>query len=128
MDFRQCISEDPATYCFQTEPMNKQIELKRTKQLALLLLCCAAAIFILTLFCPPGLWRDGVKSVAEAAMVGAMADWFAVVALFKRVPIPFIAPHTAIIPRNQVKIADNLALFMQEKFLDTSSITTLLKK
>ena len=128
MDFRQCIPEDPATYCFQTEPMNKQIELKRTKQLALLLLCCAAAIFILTLFCTPGLWRDGVKAVAEAAMVGAMADWFAVVALFKRVPIPFIAPHTAIIPRNQVKIADNLALFMQEKFLDTSSITALLKK
>lgn len=108
--------------------MNKQTELKRTKQLALLLLCCAAAIFTVTLLLPPGLWRDGVKAVAEAAMVGAMADWFAVVALFRRVPIPFIAPHTAIIPRNQVKIADNLALFMQEKFLDTSSIAALLKK
>jgi len=61
-------------------------------------------------------------------MVGAMADWFAVVALFRRVPIPFIAAHTAIIPRNKNKIADNLATFVQEKFLDTSSLATLIRK
>ncbi len=108
--------------------MTKQAELKRIKRLALLLLICAAGVFVATLFLPQGFWRDGVKAIAEAAMVGAMADWFAVVALFRRVPIPFIAAHTAIIPRNKNKIADNLAIFVQEKFLDTSSIAGLIRK
>jgi hypothetical protein len=38
----------------------------------------------------------------------ALADWFAVVALFRRIPLPFVARHTAIIPRNKDSIADNL--------------------
>lgn len=108
--------------------MTKQTELKRIKRMALLLLTGAAMIFIVTLFIPPGFWRDGLKAVAEASMVGAMADWFAVVALFRRVPIPFIAAHTAIIPRNKNKIADNLGIFIQEKFLDTSSLVELIRR
>ncbi|WP_410012320.1 DUF445 domain-containing protein [Sodalis sp. RH24] len=108
--------------------MTKQTELKKIKRVALLLLAVAAGIFVATLFIPPGFWRDGIKAVAEAAMVGAMADWFAVVALFRRVPIPFIAAHTAIIPRNKNKIADNLALFVREKFLNTSSLAGLIRK
>jgi uncharacterized membrane-anchored protein YjiN (DUF445 family) len=59
------------------------------------------------------------KAISEAAMVGALADWFAVVALFRRIPLPFISRHTAIIPRNKDRIADNLGYFVQEKFLDT---------
>ncbi|NDL63919.1 DUF445 domain-containing protein [Acerihabitans arboris] len=108
--------------------MTKQTELKRIKRVALQLLALAAGVFVATLFIPPGFWRDGLKAVAEAAMVGAMADWFAVVALFRRVPIPFIAAHTAIIPRNKNKIADNLAIFVREKFLDTSSLAELIRK
>ena len=108
--------------------MTKQTELKKIKGVALLLLTGAAMIFIVTLFIPPGFWRDGLKAVAEASMVGAMADWFAVVALFRRVPIPFIAAHTAIIPRNKNKIADNLGIFIQEKFLDTSSLVELIRR
>ncbi|WP_413725792.1 DUF445 domain-containing protein [Sodalis sp. RH16] len=108
--------------------MTKQTELKKIKRVALLLLTGAAMIFIVTLFIPPGFWRDGLKAVAEASMVGAMADWFAVVALFRRVPIPFIAAHTAIIPRNKNKIADNLGIFIQEKFLDTSSLVELIRR
>ncbi|WP_413741782.1 DUF445 domain-containing protein [Sodalis sp. RH15] len=108
--------------------MTKQTELKKIKGMALLLLTGAAMIFIVTLFIPPGFWRDGLKAVAEASMVGAMADWFAVVALFRRVPIPFIAAHTAIIPRNKNKIADNLGIFIQEKFLDTSSLVELIRR
>jgi uncharacterized membrane-anchored protein YjiN (DUF445 family) len=69
-----------------------------------------------------------LKAFAEAAMVGALADWFAVVALFKRVPIPVVSRHTNIIPNNKVKIADNLALFVHEKFLDTESIVRLIQK
>ncbi|MFY1038595.1 DUF445 domain-containing protein [Pantoea agglomerans] len=108
--------------------MDKQHELKRTKRLALLLLLLAAITFIVTLFLPPGFWVSGVKAIAEAAMVGALADWFAVVALFRRVPVPFISRHTAIIPRNKDRIGENLGRFVQEKFLDTDSLLNLIRR
>ena len=108
--------------------MDKITELKRTKRLALLLLLIAAATFIITLFLPANFWVSGVKAIAEAAMVGALADWFAVVALFRRVPVPFISRHTAIIPRNKDRIGDNLGRFVQEKFLDTDSLLALIRR
>ncbi|MBP0590929.1 DUF445 family protein [Paraburkholderia sp. LEh10] len=108
--------------------MNKEVELKRAKQRATLLLLIATGVFVATAFMQRGMWVDGVKAIAEAAMVGALADWFAVVALFRRVPIPGVAAHTAIIPQNKHKIADNLALFVREKFLDESSIIGLIRK
>ncbi|MNB82577.1 hypothetical protein D3C75_293910 [compost metagenome] len=109
-------------------PMEKLAELKRAKLLALSLLLIAVATFIVTLFLPQTFWVRGVKAIAEAAMVGALADWFAVVALFRRVPIPFISRHTAIIPRNKDRIGDNLGQFVQEKFLDTQSLVTLIRR
>ncbi|TKI05130.1 DUF445 domain-containing protein [Martelella alba] len=108
--------------------MTRQQALRQSKRRALALLCGAAAVFVISLFCAPGYWRDGIKAVAEAAMVGAMADWFAIAALFRRIPVPFIGSHTAVIPRNQDKIADNLAKFVEEKFLNNASIDALLKK
>ncbi|SCB73490.1 DUF445 domain-containing protein [Kosakonia oryziphila] len=108
--------------------MEKLAELKRAKRLALSLLLVAAATFITTLFLPPGFWVSGIKAIAEAAMVGALADWFAVVALFHRVPLPFISRHTAIIPRNKDRIGDNLGQFVQEKFLDTQSLVALIQR
>ncbi|MGC0886140.1 DUF445 domain-containing protein [Pantoea agglomerans] len=108
--------------------MDKQHELKRTKRLALLLLLLAAITFIVTLFLPPGFWVSGIKAIAEAAMIGALADWFAVVALFRRVPVPFISRHTAIIPRNKDRIGENLGRFVQEKFLDTDSLLNLIRR
>lgn len=107
---------------------SKASELKQAKLRALLLLLAAAAIFVVTASLRKSGWVDCLKAVSEAAMVGALADWFAVVALFKRIPIPFIAAHTAVIPRNKDKIADNLAAFVQEKFLDASSIVGLIKQ
>ena len=98
--------------------MEKLAELKRAKLLALSLLLIAAAIFITTLALPPSPWVGALKAISEAAMVGALADWFAVVALFRRIPLPFVARHTAIIPRNKDRIADNLGRFVEEKFLD----------
>jgi len=68
--------------------MDKFQQLKRSKRLALSLLLIAAATFIVTLFLPANFWVLGLKAIAEAAMVGALADWFAVVALFRRVPVP----------------------------------------
>lgn len=108
--------------------MDKIAELKRAKLLALSLLLIAAAIFITTLFLPPAPWVGALKAISEAAMVGALADWFAVVALFRRVPLPFISRHTAIIPRNKDRIGDNLGQFVQEKFLDTQSLVNLIQK
>ena len=108
--------------------MEKLAELKRAKRMALSLLLVAAATFITTLFLPPNFWVRGIKAIAEAAMVGALADWFAVVALFRRVPLPFIARHTAIIPRNKDRIGENLGQFVQEKFLDTQSLVALIHR
>jgi uncharacterized membrane-anchored protein YjiN (DUF445 family) len=73
-------------------------------------------------------WTGLLKAFAEAAMVGALADWFAVAALFRRIPIPFVSRHTEIIPANKHRIADNLAAFVHEKFLDTDSIVRLIQR
>lgn len=108
--------------------MDKITQLRRVKLLALSLLLIAAAVFATTLFLPPAPWVQALKAVSEAAMVGALADWFAVVALFRRVPLPFISRHTAIIPRNKDRIGDNLGQFVQEKFLDTGSLVGLIEK
>src|SRR5438874_5955713 len=57
-----------------------------------------------------------LKAFAEAAMVGGLADWFAVTALFRH-PLGLPIPHTAIIPRNKDRIGESLARFLQENFL-----------
>ncbi|SFV17797.1 DUF445 domain-containing protein [Pseudoduganella namucuonensis] len=108
--------------------MDKELELKKSKRTALLFLIGAAVVFLVTSFLPRGFAVDCVKAVSEAAMVGALADWFAVVALFRKVPIPLISAHTNIIPNNKDRIADNLALFVQEKFLDPASLVGLIRK
>ncbi len=109
--------------------MTKEIELKKSKRLALYFLLFAAFIFLSTLFLPANAWWVGLlRAISEAAMVGALADWFAVVALFKRVPIPVVSAHTEIIPKNKDKIAENLAIFVRDKFLDPASLVALIQK
>lgn len=112
--------------------MDKERELRQAKRLPLILLGVAALLFIATviwpLYYPPNLWIAGLKAVSEASMVGALADWFAVSALFRRVPIPLVGRHTAIIPRNKDRIADNLALFVRDKFLNTESLLALIRR
>jgi uncharacterized membrane-anchored protein YjiN (DUF445 family) len=61
-------------------------------------------------------WVGYVKAFAEAAMVGGLADWFAVTALFRH-PLGLPIPHTAIIPRNKDRIGEALANFLRENFL-----------
>jgi uncharacterized membrane-anchored protein YjiN (DUF445 family) len=108
--------------------MTKERELDKSKRLALGFFIGAALLFVLSFFLPQSWWTGLLKAFSEAAMVGALADWFAVVALFRRVPIPVVSHHTNIIPNNKAKIADNLALFVHEKFLDTESIVRLIQK
>src|SRR3954468_14045682 len=66
-------------------------------------------------------WLAFVKAFAEAAMVGGLADWFAVTALFRH-PLGLPIPHTAIIPRNKDRIGEALANFLKENFLIPSVV------
>lgn len=79
------------------------------------MLALMAALFFLTLGRPEA-WAGWVHAFAEAGMVGAFADWFAVVALFRH-PMGIPIPHTAIIPRRKDEIGENLAAFVAEHFL-----------
>ena len=85
------------------------------KRIPLLLLALMAALFFLTLQRPEG-WAGWVHAFAEAGMVGAFADWFAVVALFRH-PMGIPIPHTAIIPHRKNEIGENLARFVADHFL-----------
>lgn len=110
------------------EPGAAQRSLRTAKRQALGLLLLVTAVFVATSVVERGLLLDAIKAMAEAAMVGALADWFAVRALFRRVPIPFISRHTAIIPRNKDRIGQNLAHFVRDKFLDADSLVALIRR
>ena len=68
-----------------------------------------------------------VRAFAEAAMVGGIADWFAVTALFRH-PLGIPIPHTAIIPRNKDRIGDTLASFLRENFLTPSVVARRMRR
>jgi uncharacterized membrane-anchored protein YjiN (DUF445 family) len=87
------------------------------KAVATGLLVVMAGVFVAArAFEPQYPWLPYVKSFAEAAMVGGLADWFAVTALFRH-PLGLPIPHTAIIPRNKDRIGEALANFLRENFL-----------
>jgi uncharacterized membrane-anchored protein YjiN (DUF445 family) len=81
-----------------------------------LLVVMAAVFFVTRAFQGAYPWLGYIKAFAEAAMVGGLADWFAVTALFRH-PLGLPIPHTAIIPRNKDRIGQALARFLQENFL-----------
>ena len=92
------------------------------KRAATGLLVAMAALFALTRMLEPAYaWLGYVKAFAEAAMVGGLADWFAVTALFRH-PLGLPIPHTAIIPRNKDRIGEALANFINENFLIPSVV------
>ncbi|WP_353654118.1 DUF445 domain-containing protein [Arthrobacter sp. NEB 688] len=94
----------------------RRTALRRMRLLALSLLLLAAVVFLATLRLDhSGAWGY-VNTAAEAAMVGALADWFAVTALFRH-PLGLPVPHTAIIPRRKNEIGRNLQEFVTENFL-----------
>src|SRR5512140_977250 len=83
-------------------------ELRRMKLLALALLAFAAIVYVLTLH--HGGFLGFVNAGAEASMVGAVADWFAVTALFRH-PLGVPVPHTALIPTRKDALGRNLEQF-----------------
>lgn len=93
------------------------LQLAKTRRLATGLLVLMAIVFaIARIFEKEYPYLSFVTAFAEAAMVGALADWFAVTALF-RSPLGLPIPHTAIIPRNKERIGDNLANFLKHNFI-----------
>jgi uncharacterized membrane-anchored protein YjiN (DUF445 family) len=68
-----------------------------------------------------------VHAFAEAAMVGGLADWFAVTALFRR-PLGLPIPHTAIIPENKDRIADTMAVFLRDNFLTPAVVARRMRE
>ncbi|WP_439815416.1 DUF445 domain-containing protein [Zavarzinia sp. CC-PAN008] len=93
------------------------LRLAHMRRVATLLLALMAALFVLcTLALPQFPWAAWPGAFAEAAMVGALADWFAVTALFRH-PLGLPIPHTAIVPRKQAQIAEGLGTFVAENFL-----------
>ena len=96
--------------------------LNRTKAVATGALIASTATFLAArAFQPQWPWLAYVAATAEAATIGGLADWYAVVALFKR-PLGLPIPHTAIIPENQGRIAENLGRFIEQNFLDEATV------
>jgi len=91
-------------------------DLRRMKLVALSLLLVAAVVYVVTTIADAEGWVGYVQSFAEAAMIGALADWFAVTALFRH-PLRIPIPHTAIIPRRKDQIGRSLGEFVETNFL-----------
>ena len=103
-------------------------DLRRIKLAATALLVFTAALFIVARHFEPRHWAWGyVAAFAAAATVGGLADWYAVVALFRR-PLGLPIPHTAIIPRNHLRIADTLGEFIETNFLAPEPVEARLRE
>ncbi|WCL55591.1 DUF445 domain-containing protein [Gimibacter soli] len=97
--------------------------LSRYRMVATLMLLVMALVFGLThLADAPGFWISFLQAGTEAAMVGGLADWFAVTALFRH-PLGLPIPHTAVLPRNKARLAEGIGNFVERHFLDPGLLT-----
>ena len=113
----------------------KEKQLARAKRIALFWLLGAAALFIAATIAENATtlsdWQTligFIKMTSEAALIGGLADWFAVTALFKPIPPRYPIPHTNIVAANKHIIAQNLSEFVQEKFFHAQAITSLVEQ
>ncbi|MFD5089655.1 DUF445 domain-containing protein [Amycolatopsis thailandensis] len=108
----------------------KRRGLRKMKMVALSFLLGATVIFLLTSWAEaagwPG-WVGYVRAAAEAGLVGALADWFAVTALFRH-PLRIKIPHTAIIPNKKDALGSSLGDFVGSNFLSESVIREKLSR
>lgn len=95
----------------------RQAQLDAMKRRATLLLVAATILFIIARLLESRFpWLDIVRATMEAAMVGGLADWFAVTALFRH-PLGIPIPHTAIVPARKDRVGRTLGAFVQRNFL-----------
>ena len=105
----------------------RQAALDRMKRRATLLLVLAALIFLATRLIEARYpWLGIVRATAEAAMIGGLADWFAVTALFRH-PLGIPIPHTAIVPARKDRVGRTLGAFVQKNFLTRDAIANRLR-
>jgi uncharacterized membrane-anchored protein YjiN (DUF445 family) len=110
------------------EDADKLRALRRTKFVATASLVLCIAVFLAARALEPRFpGMAFVAAFAEAAAIGGLADWYAVVALFRR-PLGLPIPHTAIIPANRDRIASNLGSFIERNFLSASAVETKLRE
>lgn len=101
----------------------KRERLQRMKIWASAVLIALVLVYLATFI--PGdtpTWLRLVRHMAEAGMIGALADWFAVVALFRH-PLGLRIPHTALLPRNKTRAAESVGQFFKTHFLEPASIS-----
>jgi uncharacterized membrane-anchored protein YjiN (DUF445 family) len=119
----------PATFIIDASgEAVRAAELRRVKWLATSVLAATLALFVAAkalLHVHPVF--GFVAAFAEAATIGGLADWYAVVALFRR-PLGLPIPHTAIIQSNQHRIADKLGEFIEQHFLETAPVEAKLRQ
>ncbi|HEY4985802.1 MAG TPA: DUF445 family protein, partial [Bradyrhizobium sp.] len=107
---------------------SRAAELRRIKALATLVLASTLALFVTAKALLPVHPAFGfIAAFAEAATIGGLADWYAVVALFRR-PLGLPIPHTAIIQSNQHRIADKLGEFIEVHFLEAAPVEAKLRE
>lgn len=100
---------------------------QRARAIATGLLLCMAGLFVVSLLWEPRYPAlSWLRAFAEAAMVGALADWYAVTALFRQ-PLGLPIPHTQIIPRNKERIASRLGSLTQRQLLTPEAIGKLIE-
>jgi uncharacterized membrane-anchored protein YjiN (DUF445 family) len=105
----------------------KQQRLDRMKRIATSLLGLSTLIFIIARFLERRWPLFGfLRATAEAAMIGGLADWFAVTALFKH-PLGLKIPHTAIVPNRKDQVGRNLGTFVQRHFLSADVVAAKLR-
>ncbi|MEX3949071.1 DUF445 domain-containing protein [Paraburkholderia sp. EG287B] len=118
--------ESPLNAADQALAARKTRRLKRMQRTATSLLAVVFAVLLACVFLQAKYpWLAGLpwlRAFAEAGTVGAIADWYAVVALFRR-PFGLPVPHSAIIPQNQQRIAESLGKFVEANFLAPELIT-----
>jgi uncharacterized membrane-anchored protein YjiN (DUF445 family) len=113
---------EPVDEAWQRRTAERRIALRRARIFATTLLVVMLILFSLCWWYEPALPGLGYpRAFAEAGVIGAVADWFAVVALFRR-PMGLPIPHTAILPRNKQRMGDAMGLFIASNFLAPDEI------
>jgi uncharacterized membrane-anchored protein YjiN (DUF445 family) len=108
--------------------MLKQTQLGRMQRLASALLCASLGLLVVSvLYESIWPWLRWLQAFAEASAIGAIADWYAVVALFRR-PLGLPIPHTAIIPKNKDSIGESLGEFVAQYLLTPENIVRKLER
>ncbi|WP_236240859.1 DUF445 domain-containing protein [Streptomyces sp. CC228A] len=117
-----------APFAYTADDEEKRRGVRRMKATATALLLLVAVVYALATWAEAsGVtgWPGYVAAAAEAGMVGALADWFAVTALFRR-PLGLPIPHTAIIPTKKDQLGESLGRFVGENFLSADVVRTRL--